>query len=268
MTLNNFFYPQSYVGKNTSDVVNSMRGLNEACTKRSEIDIFYNDDSFYNVVAPNYKSFYELDPVLFQRIIPQTLKMMRVCDNVSGDLQAINEKFANDVNSLWGFFIPFDIYHNSSYEQYKVHREQIIESNVSGNNFKDWKIVLFSKIRFTDDCLKQIINLGSSLTFQKVFKALIELDAYNSSWENGNFQLQELKDICSNEVSDESDTVKQNPHLKSERLFSLPDNLGSKYCFLHIKIKSEGSNWRIHFYPDALSKIIYVAYVGSHLTLG
>lgn len=61
-------------------------------------------------------------------------------------------------------------------------------------------------------------------------------------------------------ISDESDTVKQKPKLKSARYFNIPD-VGGQYCFLHIK----AGDLRIHIYPHEAKKIVYVAYIGSHL---
>jgi hypothetical protein len=62
-------------------------------------------------------------------------------------------------------------------------------------------------------------------------------------------------------VSGESKNVKNNPKLKKERIFFLPN--GTKQFFeKHIKLSG---GFRLHFYPDETQKKIYIGYVGPHL---
>lgn len=267
MKLNNFFFPSSYSEKNAIDAVKSLRGLNKACITRSQLDSFYNDGTFYDIIA-EIPFLYTIDKELIYRIMPQTLRMMNTCEPISDNIQEINKQYSNDINSLWGFFAATDISHNSNFDEYVSHRDQIIKEHVSGNVFDEWLPALFSRIKFTDSALSQIVNLGQSSTFNKVYEGLCYLERYNKSWSEGGFQLSALSEVSRFEVSDESDTVKQDKHLKRERYFNIPDNIGSQYCFYHMKIKSGNQNWRIHFYPHNARRCIYVAYVGSHLRLG
>lgn len=266
MKLNNFFFPSSYSEEKASETIISLRGLNEACNMRTPFDDFYNDDSFYNVIV-NIPSLYTLDKELIYRIVPQTLKMMKSCGKINDNLDEINKKETADINSLWGYFNMSDIYHNSNIDEYRLHRNQLINNHVSGNVFQEWLPLLFSKIKFTDSALTQIVDLGEGVIFSKILEGLRYLDKYNSSWNDGSFQLSALSEISRFEVSDESDRVKDNSHLKHERYFILPDNIGGQYCFYHMKIKSENRNWRIHFYPCNDKCCIYIAYVGCHLRL-
>ena len=64
-------------------------------------------------------------------------------------------------------------------------------------------------------------------------------------------------------ISDESDKVKNTPRLKRQRNFKISDKIGSQYCFFHIKLDTI----RIHIYPEEQEKVIYIAYIGSHLDL-
>lgn len=60
-------------------------------------------------------------------------------------------------------------------------------------------------------------------------------------------------------VSTESQSVKTNPTLTSQREFHFGGDL--KICLLHIKIR----DIRIHFYPDYENRKGYVGYIGKHL---
>lgn len=65
------------------------------------------------------------------------------------------------------------------------------------------------------------------------------------------------------EVSGESESVNKDSKKKKERMFWLEDGR-QVYCENHVKLPD---GFRMHFYPDAEEKRIYVAYLGSHLTL-
>jgi hypothetical protein len=94
-----------------------------------------------------------------------------------------------------------------------------------------------------------------------VFKQLIELNEYiDKFWEKGPFNEGDVMAKTTLTISDESNTVKQNPHYKNLRYFNIP-GLGSQYCFKHIK---QGS-LRMHYYEDNTNRIIYIPYIGSHL---
>ena len=83
------------------------------------------------------------------------------------------------------------------------------------------------------------------------------------SWKTGSFQIRILQQNYNVTISDESDTVKRNPLLKQKRYFKVSDEIGSQYCFYHLKL----DNIRIHIYPNEFEKVIYVTYVGKHLDL-
>lgn len=266
MKLNNFFFPKSYLKNNKDLVIKSLRDLTEACTRRTPCDDFYHDDTLYHFIATE-PSFYEIDGELFHRIVPQTLKMMKICGEINNNIEKINNKYSEDINSLWGCFNVNDIFHNSNIDEYLKHRKLLIDTHMSGSVFKEWRALSFPTIKFANDALKQIEDLGNSSIFKKIYEGLLYFEKYNMSWNKGGFQLSSLSKVSRFSVSDESETVKHNPHLKRYRLFNLPDNLGSKYCFYHMKINSENQNWRIHFYPDNDGHRIYIAYVGCHLKL-
>lgn len=62
------------------------------------------------------------------------------------------------------------------------------------------------------------------------------------------------------EVSDESESTKNNKDLMKYRLFKLPD--GRKEAFtLHLKIRC----YRIYFFLDKKEKLIWIGHIGNHL---
>jgi hypothetical protein len=62
------------------------------------------------------------------------------------------------------------------------------------------------------------------------------------------------------DVSGESETVRNNPEMRSKREFYLP-NAEKKFFENHIKL----NGIRIHFYPNTNNKKIYIGYIGKHL---
>ena len=89
------------------------------------------------------------------------------------------------------------------------------------------------------------------------------LEAYGRNWNEGGFSIKAVNDRTALNISDESDTVKHNERLRQERYFTLPNSIGGKYCYLHIKT----GMFRFYFYPDENEYVIYIAYVGPHLHL-
>ena len=96
---------------------------------------------------------------------------------------------------------------------------------------------------------------------QKVIEQLDLLQQYFSSLQ-GKFSLKELKTLGI-DVSDESDSVKNNPKLRALRLFTLPD--GSRdYFYYHVKFFGKFET-RLHFLPIPNSSKCYFGYIGKHL---
>jgi len=103
--------------------------------------------------------------------------------------------------------------------------------------------------------------------FKQIKEVLTCLNIYTGKMNDGiiqGYSHQKLREIGLNyEVSGESQTVHQNPRLKKERLFYLP-NGNSVFFENHVKL-SKG--FRIHFFPDPQNNIIYIGYIGKHLRL-
>lgn len=97
-----------------------------------------------------------------------------------------------------------------------------------------------------------------------VLKDLANLDNYvQNGWTSGDFSINDFSRTTGVDASDESDSTKKDPKKKRYRRFSLPE-IGSTFCFLHIKISN---TYRIHFYPDKTSKKCHIPYIGKHLPI-
>lgn len=269
--INYFFYTDSFKGADTALIKSCIEDLNKAVLERSRHEAFYEDYSFYTAeYAPEeslYQKLLQKHPDLTKRLIPSILsKMKHSSVAITSDLDSINAAFPDAwLNSLWGNFAKEDKNHIMSLAYFRLNRKTIAESVATGGNWTELYPLLFDRIRITADAEAQISKLGSSDAFNKVLKTLCLIDKYNAeSWQSGDFRLKVLLDAYNVTVSDESDTVKRTERLKRQRLFKLSDKLGSQYCYYHAKL----GDIRIHIYPDAVDKIIYIAYVGAHLDLG
>ncbi len=101
----------------------------------------------------------------------------------------------------------------------------------------------------------------------KAKDALLAINEFVRRWQEGDFDDYRHSHLAacglSAEVSGESPSVKQDPKKKAEREFWLPE--GKKvFCENHVKLQD---GFRLHFYVSNSEKIIYVAYLGPHLTL-
>ncbi len=101
----------------------------------------------------------------------------------------------------------------------------------------------------------------------KAKNALLAINEFVQRWQGGGFDDYQHSHLVtcglSAEVSGESLSIKQDPKKRAEREFWLPE--GKKvFCENHVKLQD---GFRLHFYVSNSEKIIYIAYLGPHLTL-
>jgi hypothetical protein len=116
------------------------------------------------------------------------------------------------------------------------------------DNFPKNKTIFFNKI-IVNTVVEEKINTLPHDVWKKAVEIMYNLELG-------------YKNITDYEWSDESDTVKQNPRLKRERLFKF-DNGESVYVFTHIKNFSQ--SYRM-YYLEKDNKI-YICYLGCHLSI-
>ncbi|WP_338935558.1 hypothetical protein [Fusobacterium polymorphum] len=128
----------------------------------------------------------------------------------------------------------------------KSKESEIIELLI--DNFPKNKTIFFNKI-IVNKAVEEKINVLPHDVWKKAVEIMYNIE----------FGYQNITDY---DWSDESDTVKQNPKLKKERLFKF-DNGESLHIFTHIKNFPQG--YRM-YYLEKDNKI-YICYLGCHLSI-
>lgn len=103
---------------------------------------------------------------------------------------------------------------------------------------------------------------ASDVIFRQLWNALSGLNQYGE--ERTAFSLQDIKDFTGLNMSDESDTVKQNPRYRQLREFFIE----GERIFFGYHVKNFSGGLRLHFFPDREKQVIYVGYFGNHLPTG
>jgi hypothetical protein len=138
----------------------------------------------------------------------------------------------------------------------------------SGKEVFNRRETFFPNLIFCGKAPQQLNNWSASQTLlDQVKESLTILNRFCEIWADGTIKVYShgaLRELGLNhKVSGESDTVLNNPRLKGEREFWLPQ--GRKEIFEnHIKLNK---GFRLHFFSDPQSKQIYVGYIGPHLRL-
>lgn len=131
------------------------------------------------------------------------------------------------------------------------------ESICSGQELWKQKNSIFPNLCFCGDSPFQLNNFSSGKSVLEQIKN--SLSILNELFENSE-KWQDLRSLKLN-VSGESQTVANNPEMRSEREFYLPN--GKKEFFeKHVKLSN---GIRIHFYPNIDDKKVYIGYIGKHL---
>lgn len=196
------------------------------------------------------------------RIWPNIKKRCKIVKDDYLSLPDINSKRPKTSNAFLGprfYFKIIELVINC--EQYRLFRTEKLLTMLNGSSFANCCSIGLKSVIVTKDAIKMVRPIGNLAS--PVFRQMMELDAYiYKYWKNGAFNVADVTAKTILTISDESDTVKQKPHLKQYRYFNIP-GYGGQYCYLHIKI----GGIRVHIYPDNAKREIYVPYIGPHLPL-
>lgn len=124
---------------------------------------------------------------------------------------------------------------------------------------------LFPELIFCGKANEQLMSWScSGSLLDQVKESLTALNEFTSLWKQGYFHEYSHDNLRSSGlnhlVSNESESIRTNPKLRSHREFWIPT--GRKIFFeSHIKI-SQG--YRVYFYPDYHTRSTYVGYIGVH----
>jgi hypothetical protein len=134
------------------------------------------------------------------------------------------------------------------------------ESLRKGGELWDKKATLFPNLIFCGDTKSQLTNLSiSDKVYNQLYHSLTQLNAYCKKSED--YSLTSIQKSTELRITDESDTVKQNPYLRRPRVFAV----NGKKEFFGYHIKNFSGAMRLHFFSVREEKKIYVGYFGKHL---
>ena len=147
----------------------------------------------------------------------------------------------------------------------------IQQRDLSINTGKDLYARRKELFPFLEFCGKAIEQLnyweGTFAMLEHVKESLNSLNLLSEKIREGEYRHYSHENLkacgLNHEVSGESETVMNTPSLRKEREFWLP-NGEKKYFENHIKLTK---GFRIHFFHDLQSKMLYVGYIGEHLRL-
>ncbi|MEZ4829669.1 MAG: hypothetical protein R3C61_25790 [Bacteroidia bacterium] len=157
-----------------------------------------------------------------------------------------------------------DVHHCVSAAQWQVFKDRITEerrdSLRKGSELWDNREAEFPHLVFCGQTKSQLKHMSVSTTvYHQLYGALTALNDYCEKGQD--FSLASLKAETKLTISDESDTVKNNPKLSNLRTFTV----GSEKQFFGFHIKNFSGAFRLHFYPDPSEKKVHIGYFGKHM---
>jgi len=148
------------------------------------------------------------------------------------------------------------------WEQYLAEFNAERQANLKkGNELWEQREAVFPGLRFVGNTNKQLTKLSLNDTvYNQLYTALKNLNDY-CSIQGADYSLKSISEVTRLDISDESDTVKQNPRLRSWREFKI----GEERYFFGYHVKNFSGALRLHFKPFPEENLIYIGYFGKHL---
>jgi hypothetical protein len=138
----------------------------------------------------------------------------------------------------------------------------------SGRQILDEKESRYPLLIFCGKSIEQLSSWShSSTVLDQIKDSLSALNEFSRRWRSGEvLQYTHEKIIAlgsQHKVSGESPSVTKNPFLRKFREFWLPSGT-KEYFENHVKL---AKGFRLHFFPDARDRTLYIGYIGPHLPL-
>ncbi|NJK96837.1 MAG: hypothetical protein HC905_19695 [Bacteroidales bacterium] len=151
---------------------------------------------------------------------------------------------------------------HSTWLEYITEFEAQRKSNLrKGKELWENRSLEFKNLIFCGNSEKDFKGLSISDTiFGQLWNVLKTLDAYCLDSTN-DYSLKSIQDKTKLDISDESDSVKQNPKLAIYRKFTV----NSVSLFFGFHVKNFSGAMRLHFLPDRENRKILIGYFGKHL---
>jgi hypothetical protein len=149
-----------------------------------------------------------------------------------------------------------------TWKEYLLEIETQRKSNLrKGTELWNNKSIEFRNLVFCGNSENNFKGLSVSDTiFNQLWNVLKSLDSYCQDPTN-DYSLKSIQEKTMLEISDESESVKQNPKFAVYRNFMVNGVL----LFFGYHVKNFGGEMRLHFLPDREHQKILIAYFGKHL---
>ena len=267
-TLNYYLQERAYTGATIAEVENSFREIAAMLEDRCNLDFFCMNSNFlstkwhkklqiYNLL---YDEDSQIDNSIRNKVAPYVLRRIMQSYGPYSNI----DNFRQDAGPKKGcYFLGAKFpaqqeYEIKKYTEYISKREKFLKENITPRVCEKYLSCLLRRVVLTKEGLE---NLIYAPYFKATVEDLITLEKYISeNWNSGRFDLNSVRLHTSLDISDESDTVKNNPKKLLQRNFYITEKLGYKVCLIHIKIGEE----RVYIYPDNTERKIYIPYIGGH----
>jgi hypothetical protein len=250
-------YSNVGINKFTYNLVELTKVLNSAYKE----ELFYKNDALlWSVIIDGTNNFIQcLNSHKFNKIGGIHGIFKRI-NNYANSFVNMTNTHVNEFNALWGVLYTQQQSNNlTNFLEYDNFRRKSATNKITPLNFKQYEKFVFKKIRFCDNAYNQISQLNVNI-FETFLPDLLKLDDYNLKWVTGSCTPNLIRNSVGINISNESDSVNNDPKLRKLRYFKLP-NGHSEYFEMHIKKGDQ----RMHIFPDNNQKIIYIGYIGNHL---
>lgn len=241
-----------------------LSSINEIIINSNSLDTFYQFEDIICVRSSIYrKNICDIlmsstkTQYLLYRVLPYISRRIHSGYGPYRNLVQFQKKVNKPSHAfMGGKFIYSRNYELTTLSDFFRFRDDNIRKNINRTNFNKYYKYLFPNIILLGDVVDK---LKSFPVYDEIVRILMELQEWLLNNENPNhYSLNQLTTI---DISDESQTTKNDPHLHRFRQFTIP-RVGSVYCDMHIKVNIQ---YRMHIYLDSINKLIYIPYIGNHL---
>ncbi len=223
------------------------------------------DDTFFKHGSVYYINLYSS---LCQNYGPDEQTLLLFIEQLSNstadvsNAEELNAIFQHETNAFLGINfaetaieVDIQVKDEASYKNFN----EVNLWKVSYKNFWGKRKKLFPSLIFCPQIEDHVYSVGNSGHFNQIVERLREFNKAVSEWKAGAFSYKEVNKNYALRISPESELTMSK--FGNERIFPLPKG-GTAYFELHIKT----GGLRFHFFPQNETKIVFIGYIGSHLS--
>jgi hypothetical protein len=260
--MNNFYLLNGAIDVNDYETFKiGMLELN--AIEKGEDDRFLKQNTIWNLnMIVNHLYFdYGQEEQVISQFIEQTATI-DIEDDITQEI-FFNRVYPNELNAYLGI----DFSNTSISFQKQITNNDLFQTlkqndlwNVTFRNIWDRRRKLFPNIELCGEVKGQCLRIGNSSLFNQMVEVLKKFDNAVSKWksESGVFSYTTINQTYSLKISPESaQTINK---YGDERRFKLP---GGKTELFELHIKT--GELRFHFFPDNITRKVYIGYIGHHL---